>query len=121
MSTTDNVTLDLGVPAEGTYEIHIEGKLGWGADNAIRSMLTEKSGTSWLSQHVMLNLSDVGFLDSAGVSSLLTLHREVSDSGGKLVLYGASPRINQMFGVVGMHRVIPVVDDRQQAQEVCQA
>lgn len=121
MPTSDSISLETFTTDKGLHEVHVAGKLSRGTDSLIKSTLAESSGESWQSRGVVLNLSDVGFLDSAGISSLLTLQHELDATGGKLVLCHVPPRINQMFDVVGMARVIPVVDNLDQAQEICEA
>ena len=121
MQLSDSVSVETVTNDKGLHEIHVTGKLSRGTDSLIKATLAESSGDHWQSEGVVLNLSDVGFLDSAGISALLTLQHELNATGGKLVLCHVPPRINQMFDVVGMARVIPVVDTLDQAQEVCEA
>ena len=93
----------------------VTGSLGWDAHACIKEKLTAKTGDTWRSQTVVINLAEVRFLDSAGISALLLLGRELADQGGKLMFCEPPPRIRQMFELVGMDRLIPVVDDLQQA------
>ncbi len=109
----------VGVETRSDNLIYVlaSGRLGWDADTRIKEKLTAEAGDTWRSRTVVLSLAEVRFLDSAGISALLLLGRELSGNGGKLVLCGPPPRIRQMFELVGMDRLIPVVDDLKHAGE----
>ena len=94
------------------------GHLGWGADEMIKSRIVRHDGVAGTSESIVIDMSDVTFIDSAGISSLLTLRRELIERGGKLVLCQVPPRIQQVFDVVAINRVIPVVDNIQRAREM---
>ena len=93
------------------------GRLGWDADTRIKEKLAAEAGDTWRSRTVVLSLAEVRFLDSAGISALLLLGRELCGHGGKLVFCEPPPRIRQMFELVGMDRLVPVVDDLKHAGE----
>ncbi|HNQ21743.1 MAG TPA: STAS domain-containing protein [Phycisphaerae bacterium] len=121
MSTQEAVSLALAQPDNGVYEVQVSGRIGRGVDERIKTLLRETSGQEAATQAVVLNLADVAFLDSAGISSLLALQHDLTEAGGKMVLCSVPPRINQMFELVGMARVIPVADDARRAREMCHA
>ena len=109
----------IGVDAvsSGTTRVRLSGRLGWDTEPSVRQRLTLELGDSWSSGEILLDLGDVRFLDSAGISALLTLRRELADHGGKLSLCEVPPRLQEMFELVGMYRLIPVVDPTETAPE----
>ena len=69
-----------------------------------------------ITQHpkIVLDLSQVEFVDSSGLGSILACLREINRVGGILVLGGVCKRVRALFELVKMHRLIPLyeaVDD----------
>jgi anti-sigma B factor antagonist len=121
MTQDDSITVAVQQAMAGCLQVDVGGTLTRGTDAAIKGQLGATPPATNEHRTVLLNLSDVGFMDSAGISSLLSLHHHLMEIGDKLVLCNVPPRINQMFEVVGMSRLIPVADTPQQAREICQA
>jgi anti-anti-sigma factor len=101
--------------------VRASGHIGWGADTQIRDSLKATAGAAWAASPVVINLADVSFIDSAGISSLLAVHRELRGGGGRLVLCDVPPIIGQTFEVVGLSRLIPVAQDMHGAREMLSA
>ncbi len=101
--------------------VRASGHIGWGADAQIRESLLATAGAAWATSPVVLNLAAVSFIDSAGISSLLAVHRELRGGGGRLVLCDVPPVIGQTFDVVGLSRLIPVAQDMDGAREMLTA
>jgi len=64
---------------------------------------------------VILDMSEVRFLDSAGLGTLLSCLREVSAEGGDLKLCGLSRSVRSTFEVARMHRIFDIVATREEA------
>ena len=56
----------------------------------------------------VLDLSRVGFLDSAGVGCLVRLHRRLDAAGGELRLAGPSGAVATVLELVRLHRMLEV-------------
>jgi len=109
MMTESLTILGSQSPAQGVIELRIGGQLGWHIDSPLRRHLRDALGEKWNTATAVLNLSEVTFVDSAGVSALLSLHHEMRQAGGQLMLCALPPRISQMFEVVGMSEVVSIV------------
>lgn len=59
----------------------------------------------------ILDLSGVSFLASIGIRTLLSTAKSVRSRGGRLVLLGPDPNVDQTLRVAGIDRLIPVVAD----------
>jgi anti-sigma B factor antagonist len=57
---------------------------------------------------VVVDLADVTFIDSTGLSVLLREHRRLDDSGGRLVLRGLTSATVRLFAETGLDRVLRV-------------
>jgi anti-sigma B factor antagonist len=51
---------------------------------------------------VMLDLSELSFVDSAGVSVLIKAKKEAEEDGSKLILRRPTAQVHRVFAVVGM-------------------
>ncbi|HVT71051.1 MAG TPA: STAS domain-containing protein [Trebonia sp.] len=91
----------------GYAVIAVAGQVDAGTEQRFRDALT-----SVLSQgpgHVVVDLSDVEFMASAGIGVLMGVRRVLADSGGRLAL--AAPKhgeVTQVLTITGVSDVIPV-------------
>ena len=65
---------------------------------------------------LLLNLDQVGYLDSAGVGELVAIHKRVSDHQGvvKLVM-PIMGRTHKIFTMSALHRVFEIYGDEDEA------
>lgn len=70
-----------------------------------------------LEQHkrIVLDLSNVEFIDSAGVGTLISCLRIVTEQQGQLRLCGLNRAVRALFELMRMHRLFEVHPDRQSA------
>jgi anti-anti-sigma factor len=64
---------------------------------------------------VLLNLEKTNLIDSSGVSWLLTAHKQVHQSGGRLILHSAPPMVLQVLQLLRMTELLNVVPDEAAA------
>lgn len=67
------------------------------------------------SSAVVLDLSDVGFIDSTGLSVLLTGLRRVTQLQGKLALVCANPTVLRLFQVTSLDETFDIFSGRAAA------
>jgi exopolysaccharide biosynthesis WecB/TagA/CpsF family protein/anti-anti-sigma factor len=65
---------------------------------------------------VLLDASEVTFIDSTGLGTLLKSFREARAAGGGLVLLRPSPAVRNMVRAMKLERLLPIVEDEQQAR-----
>ena len=82
-----------------------------------RVALLIKSGT----QHLVWDLSQVGFLPSTAAGFLLQTARRVRAAGGQCVLAGGSGRVLGTLRTMGVLQLFPVYDDRKAALQALSA
>ena len=61
-------------------------------------------------REVIVDLSQVGFLDSSGIRALVMSHRASTAAGGSLALRGPSSEAAQVLELTRLNEVIRVVD-----------
>jgi anti-sigma B factor antagonist len=66
---------------------------------------------------LVLDLSNVEFVDSSGCGAILTCLRQVNGVGGKLTVCGVTPPVRALFELVRMSRILDVYETRQAAVE----
>lgn len=70
-----------------------------------------------LEQHAQLifDLSQLGFVDSSGLGSLLFCLRHVQARGGDLKLCSMSKSVRALFELVRMHRIFHIFETQEEA------
>lgn len=74
------------------------------------NQLFESKGT----QTVLLDMTKVSYMNSAGIGIIVDTFKKFRDQGGQLILCGLIPDINRLFEVTRLNRFIqiyPSVDD----------
>jgi anti-sigma B factor antagonist len=64
---------------------------------------------------VVLDLSQVRFVDSSGLGSILSCLRQMNAKGGELNLCGITKQVRALFDLVRMHRIFDIYDTRDEA------
>lgn len=64
---------------------------------------------------MVLDLSQVSFMDSSGLGALLSCLRQLNSSGGDLKLYGVTPPVRALLELVRMHKIVDITNDREEA------
>ena len=78
-----------------------------------RDSLTELGG----GERVLIDLSGVPFLDSAGLGALIGGVRRAREGGGDVAVYGARPAVARLLHTTGFDRVATVSDSEQDAMK----
>jgi anti-sigma B factor antagonist len=58
--------------------------------------------TTGLRGDLIVDISQVTFLDSTGLSCLVTAHHGVTEQGGRFLVYGSTPQIRRLFEITGL-------------------
>ena len=60
---------------------------------------------------IVLNLSQVDYIDSSGVGELVSSFTAVRNAGGELKLYGLSKKVRDVLNVTKLYTVFDIKDD----------
>ena len=66
-------------------------------------------------QNFVIDLSDVGFMDSSGLAALVQLFKRVRIGHGDVRLCGLQPEVRRVFELTRLERVFDLFPDRGQA------
>lgn len=66
---------------------------------------------------IVINLSDVTYIDSATIGCLMDLYRQAAAAGGAVKLAGVQPRVETMLTMTGAQNFIELHQDEASAVE----
>lgn len=96
----DRKTLDSGIEV-----IHLSGSLTLGRDSQALEWLVESLGNPGPAR-IVLDMTGVPFVDSAGIGILVGSHGKTASAGGQLRIAGATDRVRQVFGVTKVDSIL---------------
>lgn len=77
------------------YAYELRGELDIGGADYVFSMLCKAGGS------VVVDLTQLKFIEAAGISALLTARKRIEQRGGRFELHGAAGLVRRVFEVVG--------------------
>ena len=83
------------------------------ADQAFRSSVDDVLSAG--ATNLAVNLTDVSFLDSSGIGSLVRTFSTLKERGGEFRLFGASKQVAQTLRMVRLDKVLGVTEDEAAA------
>lgn len=104
---------------QGVEVLHLVGDLDLQAAPELRQwssrLLAEPEDGAARATAVVVDLTEVPFVDSTGVGALLSVLRDVRARGGDLVLAGPNHELRHLLASLGLPAVLQVFDTREQA------
>ena len=67
------------------------------------------------SKKLLLNLSEVSYIDSSGIGEMVSSYTTVTNHGGQLKLLGLSKRVKDLLQITKLYTVFEVFDDEASA------
>ncbi len=64
---------------------------------------------------VLVNLSAVQFIDSAGLGALIGGIRKIRDNSGRITIFSDAPSITRLLHTTGLDRIVPVRETNAEA------
>jgi anti-anti-sigma factor len=107
----DSETLDNGI-----LKVNLSGRLDVLGAQAIDMKFTALTATQ--KAHVLVDMSEVSFLASLGMRTLLSSAKALSNRGGHMVLYKPQPNVLDVLETSGISSLIPVCNDLEEAKRV---
>lgn len=102
--------------SEGALEFAVAGDIVQSYVNpSMTSQFAELNGGGVFDQNVLLDVSDVTFLDSNGIGWFVALDSQFRKAGGRLILHSPSPVLQRIFAMMKMTTVITVASSRRDA------
>lgn len=57
---------------------------------------------------IAVDMSEVGFMASAGIGALVNLHQQAKKAGGKLVVFGLSDQLAEVLKISRLDKLFPI-------------
>lgn len=103
----DELSIDIKTEREGdTVIFRLRGSFDIATAPSVRAALTAASGDG--KHAIVVDLTNVEFLDSTGLGALIGGHRRASENGGQVRLAVADGPISRLLNITGLMRVFPV-------------
>ena len=119
MATLDNsAAVTIAASDDAWLHVRPEGPLSWDSHAKLAEALDMEMGFEWRNRSLILDLHGVTFIDSSGISSLLTLVRELEQHGSRLILCSVPPLIDKTFRLVRLSKMIPITNDASAARAI---
>jgi anti-sigma B factor antagonist len=113
MSGTDaqSPRLERAPDVAGAAVVELGGELDLAVSSRLRALVDEATADG--PRMLVLDVTEVAFMDSSVLREFLRAHRAVEDAGGRTVLAGAQPsvrRLLELTGTAGMFTLADSVD-----------
>lgn len=115
--THDELSIDLKTEENGTLIFKLRGSLDLATAPTVRAALTE--ATEKGNHDLLVDLTQLEFLDSTGLGVLIGAHRRAAERGGSLRLVIADGPISRLLNITGLIAVFSVyhsIDDARADQ-----
>lgn len=94
--------------------VDAEGRITLGeGSSALRDMLRDMVSKG--QKKILLNLSEVSYIDSSGIGELVSAFTTVTNQGGSLKLLGLTKRVKDLLQITKLYTVFDVHDDEASA------
>ncbi len=100
---------------DGVLIVDCSGRIVFGEESAhlrdtVKKLVAENN-------HIVLNLSETGYIDSGGLGTLVALYTTARSSGGSIKLANLTPRVGDLLQVTKLLTVFDVYDNEEKAIE----
>ncbi len=98
---------------KGALIVHLKGELDQHSAVRLRCALDQKilRGTN----HLILDLSELDFMDSSGIGIIVGRYKNLAALGGKVSLYGAKTYVDKILKLAAIDRIIPMYSNVEEA------
>jgi anti-sigma B factor antagonist len=98
---------------QGVTVVSCHGRIVLGEESAgMRDTLKRALASS---RHLVLDLSEVSYIDSSGLGTLVGVYSSARAAGAEIKLAGLNPRLRDLLQITKLVTVFEVYDDVQQA------
>jgi len=91
---------------DDVYVFALQGEIDFHFSPVLRSMLQVKLKAHCPS--LVLDFSEVEFIDSRGIATVIEYYRDCGEYGGKICLAALSPEVKPIIDTVRLDKVMPI-------------
>jgi len=89
--------------------VRVSGRLDADSAGALKAALKDAAAAGLI--HLVVDMQDVSFIDSSGLSALVSGFKAARERNGALALAGVGPQIQMALELTRLNRVFPVYSD----------
>ncbi len=67
---------------------------------------------------IVLDFTDVSFINSAGLGSCVTVHNDAKSRGAAVILYGMDASIRDVFTMTRLDKLFKIADDEKRLKKI---
>ncbi|GIJ23558.1 STAS domain-containing protein [Micromonospora lutea] len=101
-------------PGRGCTVLEVRGELDMATSPQLREGLQRLVDAG--DHQVVVDLAEVGFMDSSGLGALVVMFKALREVGGRLCLAAVQPAVQSVLTITSVNRVIPIYDSVQAAE-----
>ena len=79
------------------------------ADNTFKSLIEEGA------RCLLLDLTPLDYISSAGLRVLLSAAKKMKAAGGSIILFGLNSNVQEVFRLSGFSKIFPIYQTREEA------
>lgn len=102
----------------GIVNVNVEGRIVHGEVDMTDDPLKARLGPDVYKNKILINLEKTEFVDSAGISWLLIVHKRCREAGGTMVIHSITPMVRQVLNVLRLDRVFHLAGDAAGAKAI---
>ncbi len=95
--------------------ISFQGVSNLDANSALRVKAEMKGLIDEQVSNVLIDLSNVSFIDSTGFGTLISVLKTIKNKNGKLILVGVSPEVQELMDLMQLLNVFELAPDTKSA------
>ena len=107
------VTMEVRNATPITSILDIRGEINAYAENVIMDAYTQASSSG--ARNILLNFSELSYMNSSGIGLLVTLLIRVNRQKQRLLAFGLSDHYRQIFELTRLNEAIGIYDDEASA------
>ena len=101
-------------PSDGAAIVSISGEVDMSTSPDLRRELQNLTRGSV--PRIVVDLSDVGFMDSSGIGWLLRCHKRFQTNDGRLIIHSAPDNVLRIFRLLHLSDAIETAESEQDAR-----
>ncbi|PZD93470.1 anti-sigma F factor antagonist [Paenibacillus sambharensis] len=94
--------------------VRLKGELDHHTADSVRQQM-EEAILRGSSDHVILSLKDLLFMDSSGLGVILGRYKLLKSRGGKMVVCDVNPAVHRLFELSGLFKILTIHDNERLA------
>ena len=98
------------IQLDGITVFHVSGEI-----NISTSPELKKQFEKQLPKKVLVNLENVGYIDSSGLATLVEILKKTRSQGGSLGLSGMSNKVRSLFEITKLDKLFTIYPNQQDA------